>query len=159
MCRRLHNCRAERRSLASKSIQSFIVSGLALINFACVAETPNSNLVSMPTGNPEMRRELLIELDERDIWYRIVDDSLIEIKDQNTGPVAELFDGIIRDILPRGRSFSPDPQVLGQLTESLENHDITCKPVNAFDKDWLVCNSEDMKFVDETLTKIVAKSE
>ncbi len=131
--------------------------GLAILSFGCVAETPTSTLVPMPTGNQEMEQELLVELDDRGIWYRELDDSHIEVENKNTAQIATLFDSIIRNTLPRGRSFSPAPRVFEELSQSLENQGVVCKPVSAFDKEWLVCRNEDMKLVDDTLTEIVTR--
>ena len=131
-------------------ILALVVAGVALVNIGCEAE-----MVPMPTGNPELRQELLVELDSREIWYKVVDDSHIEIEYEDTALVGELFDSMIRKVLPRDRSFAPAPHLLRELTEALQNQNIACNSFHAFDQDWLVCNSEeDMKLVDEILYRI-----
>ncbi len=138
---------------------AIVVAWLALANVGCEADAPSSELVPMPTGNAELRRELLAELDKKDIWHNVVDDSSIEIEFEDTTQVGEIFDGIIRNVLPRDRSISPAPHLMDELTESLRSQDIVCKSVHAFGKEWLVCTSEDMALVNETLTNIVTNNE
>jgi len=146
--------------MTSRFVLTLVASSLALVSLGCVTDTPNSDSVPMPTGNSELRRELLIELDERDIWYSIVDESHIEIETKDMVQVGELFEVIIRKTLPRDRSFAPVPHLLDRLTESMEGRGVTCKSVNAFDKDWLVCNSEeDLQVVYDTLDKIQTESD
>jgi hypothetical protein len=141
--------------VVSRFILAVVVAGVALVNVGCEAET-----VPMPTGNAELRRELLVELDNREIWYNVVDDSHIEIEYEDTGLVGELFNSMIRNVLPRGRSFAPAPHALRELAEALQNQDIACNSVHVFDKDWVVCDSEeDMKVVDEILFRIVTEDD
>ena len=137
-----------------------VATSLALVNLGCVTDTPSSDSVPMPTGNPELRRELLIELDEHDIWYNTIDESHIEIETKDMVQVGELFEGIIRKTLPIGRSFAPAPQLFDRLKESIESRGVPCKSLNAFDKDWLVCNSEeDLQFVYDILYEIQTESD
>lgn len=136
--------------MVSRFMLALVVVGVALVNTGCEAET-----VPMPTGNPELRQELLVELDNREIWYDVVDESHIEIEYEDTALVGELFESMIRKVLPRDRSFAPAPHLLRELTEALQDQNIACDSVHAFDKDWLVCNSEeDMKLVYEILYRI-----
>lgn len=141
--------------MVSRLLLAVVVAGVALVNAACGSET-----VPMPTGNAELRRELLVELDNREIWYKVVDDSHIEIEYEDTGLVGELFDSMIRNVLPRDRSFAPAPHSLRELAEVLQNQNIACNFVNVFDQDWVVCDSEeDMKAVDEILFRIVTEDD
>lgn len=132
-----------------------VIASISLVNAGCESET-----VPMQTGNAELRRELLGELDNRKIWYNVVDDSHIEIEYGDTVLVGELFDSMIRNVLPRGRSFAPAPQSLRELAEALQNQNIACNFVHVFDQDWVVCDSEeDMKVVDEILFGIVTEDD
>jgi len=136
-------------------ILALVVAGLALVIVGCEVET-----VPMPTGNPELRRELLVELDNREIWYDVVDESHIEIEYADMTLVGELFDSIITNVLPKDRSFAPAPHKLRVLTEAVKNQDIACNSVHAFDSDWLVCNSEeDMELLFEISFRIDTEDE
>ncbi len=141
-----------------KLIPTAVIVAIALLVLGCGPEPRISERVAMPTGNPDLRGQLLSELDRRGIWYNELNESQIEIERENTGVVGELFDDMIENVLPKDRSFSPAPEVLSALIEALDNEGVVCDSVRVFEMVWLVCDKDDMPFVDETLTRIVTES-
>ena len=140
--------------MVSRLFLAAVVTGAALVNAGCESET-----VPMQTGTAELQQELLVELDSREIWYNVVDDSHIEIEYEDAGLVGELFDSMIREVLPKDRSFVPAPHSLRELAEALQNQNVACNFVDAFDQDWVVCDSEEgMKVAEEILLRIVTES-
>ena len=145
--------------MVSRFVLIIAIAGLAIVNVGCETGTSNSELVPMHTGNPELRRELLAELDKRQILYNVIDDSHVEVEYKDAALIGEIFNGIIRNVLPRDRSFIPAPYLLGELTEALRDKNISCKSVHAFDDDWVVCDSEDMRVANEIWFEIVMGDE
>lgn len=111
----------------------------------------------MHTGNPELQRELLAELDEQHIWYNVVGDSYVEVEYKDANLIAEIFKDIMKDVLPRDRSIIPAPHLLGELIEALEEKNISCDAIDAFDQVWVVCSSDDMGVVNEILGEIAVR--
>ncbi len=144
--------------MVSKFFLTALVVVFASIISGCKSEPAAAERVPMPTGNIDLRQQLLSELNRRGIWYNELNESQIEIELESMGVVGDLFDGMIREVLPDDRSISPAPQALPALIEALDSEDVDCELVQVFEKDWLVCSRDDMPLVDETLTKVITET-
>lgn len=135
-----------------------ILLGLALLGYGCRAESPVPGAAELPTGNSEMQQRLLGELDKKRIWYNVVGDARIEVRNDDSLVVAELLDAIVKSTLPPERAISPASHVFDQLAERLGSIGVECESVVAFDRNWLVCSEKDMHVVDDELHKLVTTS-
>jgi hypothetical protein len=121
----------------------------------CTQEEQITDLVPMPTGNQNLQRELIVVLDERGIWYRIVNQSQINIQSKDMYRAGLLFDDILNQRIPRDRSIAPAPHLLDPLMDKAASQGIECKRVNAFEQVWVVCDSEaDIRNVNEALVEV-----
>ena len=139
-------------------IKSIFVILLAFTVSSCGAESQTEKTIPVQTGDNKITELLISKLQENNDWYRIINESTIEI---NYPPPSYVIDYVNQEtdkVIPRGRSSAISPDLQPEVLAELKSKNISYNLVLFGGEQWLVWDQKDNEKVNNVINMVGLKA-
>ncbi len=146
------------QALYAKMIKSIFIILLVFTVSGCGTQSKPEKTIPVQTGDNEITDLLITKLKENSDWYRIVDESTIEIKYPPPTYVIDYVNQETDKIIPRGRSTTLSPDLQPDILKELKSKNISYNLVLFGGEEWLVWDEKDIEKVNNVINTVGIKT-
>ena len=139
-------------------IKSIFVILLAFTVSSCGSESQTKKTIPVQTGDNKITELLISKLQENNDWYRIINESTIEIKYPPPSYVIDYVNQETDKVIPRGRSSAISPDLQPKVLEELKSKNINYNLVMFGGEQWLVWDQKDNEEVNNVINMVGLKT-
>ncbi len=139
-------------------IKSILLILLVFTVSGCDTRSQPDKTIPIQTGDTKITDLLVTKLKDNSDWYRIVDQSTIEIEYPPPSYVIDYVNQETDKIIPRGRSSAISPDFLPQVIDELKSKDIRYNLVMFGGEQWLVWDKENSEKVNSIINTVALQT-
>ncbi len=139
-------------------IKSIFVILLAFTISSCGTQSQPEKTIPVQTGDNKITELLISKLQENKDWYRIINESTIEIKYPPPSYVIDYVNQETDKIIPRGRSSAISPDLQPEVLDELKSKNISYNLVLFGGEQWLVWDLKDNEKVNNVINTVGMKT-
>ncbi len=136
----------------------FIIVLLVLTVYGCDIQSKPEKTTPVQTGDNKITDLLITKLKENSDWYRIVDESTIEIKYPPPSYVIDYVNQETNKIIPRGRSMALSADLQPEILKELKSKNISYNLVLFGGEEWLVWDEKNNDKVNNVIQSVAIKA-